>query len=181
MEIKKLIMIISVVMTSQVYAFKPGKINLSGTGCASSEVEMKAESSSLYKVPMEISFSKDSPSVLVRKQCQFSWPIQLNPKEKLQILNVSQTVQVSAFEGANVKASLSVSVVGGEKSKIADIEVKDAVAPEKVFKQDGVVFETKCGKDIILRGLSSAFIQGTGRGTVRTKELSFEVKGVSCN
>lgn len=167
----------------QARAMKFETARVSGTGCeAYANAEVKSEGGKFYKFPLQLSIFKKEDSQLERKVCQLALPIKLNKKEKLQVANLSQNVNLKAFGGAYVKLSLSVSAVGPSSavSKPLEIEVKNPTQLDQDLKQDGLMFETQCGKDTILRANVNAFTQGSGTASANTGDLLLSLKAVPC-
>lgn len=167
---------------SNAVAFELKTLEVTGTGCEKKTLtDIRPVQSSQYKFPVTLNVIKHESSQLERKTCVLALPVKLSKKEKLQVSNVSQNVTVKAFGGAQLKVSLDVSSPNslGPKKPL-EIEVKNPTALEQELKFEGVVFESKCGQDAIIRANVNTFIQGPGTASVTVEELSMNVKAVPC-
>ena len=86
--------------------------------------------------------------------------------------------------GAQTKASAQVEVfLAGQEGQIlkAEIEGKNkTVRSNQTLNDDGVVAESECGKDVIVRANSIAMMQGSAKARVQTEALVLSLRVVSC-
>lgn len=163
------------------FAMELKELTISGTGCEKQSLnQLKPIQGSEYKFPFIFSISKQDGSQLERKACLFALPVKLNKKEKLQVSNISQNITLNAFGGAHVKLSLTVTTPGQTDMKPLEVEVKNPTSLDQDLKRDGVIFETKCGVDAIVRANINAFIQGPGTASASAGDLSLTLKSVPC-
>ncbi len=164
-------------------ALELGKLSLSGSGCQKeliSDLKPLTEGSDRYSLPLHLHLDKTAATTIERKSCQFSLPVKVSEKESVQISAVSQKVNLTGTLKTPVKLALSVfaSGVAHSKSKM-EAETKDATPLATEVKNDGVLFETKCGKESILRGNLNAFAQGPDAATVTSEDLILTIKAVT--
>jgi len=163
------------------FAMELKELSISGTGCEKQNInQIKPIKGDDYKFPFIFSISKQDVSQLERKACLLALPVKLNKKEKLQVSNINQNVTLNAFGGAHVKLSLTVTAPGQSGSKPLEVEVKNPTSLDQDLKQDGIIFETKCGADAIVRANINAFIQGPGTASASAGDLFLTLKSVPC-
>lgn len=172
----------SVIILSQVLAAVEIKeIVISGTGCEKQTLRnVKPSRGDDFQVPFIFSLMKHDSSQLERKACMLAFPVDLGKKEKLQVSNLSQNVTLKAFGGAQLKLSLDMTAVGLKAMKPLEIEIKNPTALDQDLKFDGVLFETKCGGNVMVRANVNAFVQGPGTASATTGDLMFTLKKVPC-
>lgn len=163
------------------FALEIKEITISGNGCDKQVIHnVKAARGDEFQFPFIFSLMKRDSSQLERKACMLAFPVVLGKKEKLQLSNVSQNVTLKAFGGAHLKLSLDVSAVGEKSVKPAEIEVKNPTALDEDLKLDGIVFETKCGANVMVRANVNAFVQGPGTASVTTGDIKLTIKKLPC-
>ena len=167
-------------------AFEIGGLQIAGTGCEAptggQELIPILDKPMAFGIPLNMTQEKSADATLLRKSCTMSLPITLAAGEKLQVLDVSQKVRLRA--GAKSKASTQLEVfLAGQEGQIlkAEIEGKNkTVRSSQTLNDDGVVAESECGKDVIVRANSIAMIQGTAKARVETDALILSLRVVSC-
>lgn len=167
-------------------AFEIGGLQIAGTGCEAptggQELIPILDKPMAFGIPLNMSHEKTADATLLRKSCVMSLPITLAAGEKLQVLDVSQKVRLRA--GAQTKASAQVEVfLSGQEGQIlkAEIEGKNkTVRSNQTLNDDGVVAESECGKDVIVRANSIAMMQGLSKARVQTEALVLSLRVVSC-
>lgn len=167
--------------SQMVLAIEIKELTISGNGCDKQILKnVKPVRGDEFQIPFIFSLMKRDSSQLERKACMLAFPVALGKKEKLQLTNVSQNVTLKAFGGAHLKMSLEVNAVGAKGPKPVEIEIKNPTALDEDLKLDGVVFETKCGGDVMVRANVNAFVQGAGTASATTGDLHFFLKTVPC-
>lgn len=163
-------------------AFEVGAVSISGNGCEKySRVMERPTDGSNFQFPLKLTMAKSESKAFERKTCMLSLPVKISPKQKIQILDIVQEVTAKVSGATKIKLSLAVTAVGVSGVQPLEFEVKASGTHEKKLRQDGVVFETACGKDAILRANLSAFAQGAGTASVSTSELKFSLKTIPCS
>lgn len=161
-------------------AFEVGAVSISGHGCEKQNFALQKPADGQYQFPLKLILAKSASKALERKTCMLSLPLKLGPKEKLQISDVSQKVKAQASGQSKIKFSLAVTAVGVSASQPIEFEIKASGAQEKNLQKDGVLFETSCGKDVILRANLSVFAQGSGGASADTGDLKISMKTIPC-
>ena len=157
------------------------ELTISGNGCEKQTLNnVKPSKGDDYQFPFIFSLMKRDASRLERKACMLAFPVVLGKKEKLQLSNVSQNVTLKAFGGAHLKLSLAVTVVGQTPVKPFEIEVKNPTSLYEDLKYEGLVFETKCGGNAMVRANVNAFVEGAGTASATTGDLKMTLKAVPC-
>jgi hypothetical protein len=181
---KKLILFVGAILLSQNgWAAKGfGKLTVSGDGCEKQDVpdfEPRPGSEDRFQIPVFLVMDKAVSDGVIRKICQFALPIKLKKKERLQVLDLSQNVTIKASDKAHAKFSLS--IFGGDQSiKNLEIELKKPKTLDEELKKEGMIFQTACGKDVLLRGSASVFAEGAGIASANTGYLELTLKKVAC-
>lgn len=165
-----------------VFAYQLGTLSLSGGGCLSQKGSAALQTDETIKFPLQLKLSKNFGSALERKACNFSIPIKLEKNEKVKISNLLQNVKLSSEKSVKTKVSLALFAAGFSATEPFVIETKgdENEKFDRDFVSHLVLFESKCGKDIILRGNLNAFSQGNAKATVETGDLSLSVKATNC-
>lgn len=165
-------------------AFELGKLALAGSGCfgGSRVVAIEGENSR-YALPIRVRLNKKGDAAFDRKTCNMRLPVSLNANEKLQILNLSHTVRVIADKDAEVKSTLSFSLVG-KKSNPLTFSVKavdDTVSIIENLKSEGLLAESACGSDTIVTGDLNILATGNAKALASTGTALVTLKVVNCN
>lgn len=171
-------------LSSNAAAFELGKMVLAGSGCfgGSKVVAIEGEDSR-YALPVRVRLNKKAESALDRKTCNMRLPVKLNSDEKLQILNLSQTVRVIASKDAEVKSTLNFSMVGKKANPLV-FSVKasgDSVSVIENLKSEGLVAESACGTDTIITGDLNIIATGNAKALASTGTALVTLKVVNCN
>ena len=88
----------------QAHAFQMGELITGGTGCfGSSKIVAVSGTEGRYVLPLRVRVNKKSEATFDRKSCQIRLPIDLNPNEKLQLLDLSQVVRVVGQKNLDIK------------------------------------------------------------------------------
>lgn len=162
-------------------------LQISGKGCGvQTGSETAASSSGLekrFKIPLQLSLNKNHAASLERKTCNFSLPILVARNEKIKITNLVQHLKLRAFKGTQVKAMLALFAAGHPSQKPMVSEAKGLSSEVNVDEDwafDGVLLETKCGQDVILRGNLNVVAQGDSKASAQVGDLLFSIESESC-
>ena len=180
----KLISLGIVLMTLSAHGLELGKLSLSGSGCSKELIENLKPiegDQNRYSLPLHLSLTKTEATTIKRNSCQFSLPIKVGEKEGVEVSAVSQGIKLKGNVKTPVKVQLSVSATGLSSSKKRlSAETKDDAEISEEIKNDGVIFNSKCGKDVIVRGNLSAFAQGPDAATASSTDLLLSIKVSAC-
>lgn len=177
--------ILILMLSVTTWAAQPGTLSLSGNGCAteadSKSLKVLDAAKGRYKIPLHLQLNKTEGNQLERKTCNFSLPIKLSKNEKIKVVELVQSVKMNANKGTQSQLSLSVFAAGAAAKKPLIIESKgsnDSQIDEEFTSAE--VFESKCGKDLILRGNLSAFARGDSKASASSGDLLFTIQSISC-
>lgn len=161
-----------------------GTLQIAGSGCTNKTSELKVLSTaeSLYAIPLNLYVKKESGPSLDRKTCTASLPVTLASDEKLVIENVSQKVNTRVHAGATAKAQLEVFLAGNtsEVLKAESTAQENYLSSRHHLSQDGVVTESTCGADVIVRANASGAALGTAKASIYHEDLKLNLKIVKC-
>ncbi len=173
-----------ILIAKPIFSMELGKLSLSGSGCAKELIENQKPTEgdpNRYSLPFHLVLTKTEATVIERKSCQFSLPIKISEKEIVEVSSVSQNIKLKGNVKTPVKVQLSVFATGLSSSKKRlSLETKDDTELSEDLKNDGVVFNSKCGKDVIVRGNLSAFAQGPDAATTSSSDLLLSIKVSAC-
>ncbi|MBC7419998.1 MAG: hypothetical protein H7328_04655 [Bdellovibrio sp.] len=178
--------LLSTVVVTSVFAAEIGGLQIAGNGCTvpvgGHELISVVGQNDRFGIPMQVAISKNIAPLLERKVCTFALPVALAKNEKLQILDVSQYTRLSAGKGANVTSSLTVNLVGqaGQALVSSATGTVKTVKVSNYVRADGIISESECGKDVIIRGNVNALAQGNARGTAFTYPLFLTLQVIAC-
>lgn len=185
----KLTQVVSLVLAIQFTAFslqalELGNIIISGSGCYGSTIVSPITSEGRLLLPIRVSLNKKAATAFDRKTCNIRIPVTLNKSEKLQILDVSQSVRVIAAKGAGVKSSLNVSLVGQRTSDLtlAVDATTQHTSIVKTLKSERavVVAESECGEDAVIAGNLNVLATGQAKALATTSSAQLTLRVVSC-
>lgn len=161
-----------------------GKFQISGTGCTNKTNDLKliSETESLYALPLNLYVKKEQVVSLDRKSCTASLPVVLATGEKLVIENTSQKVNTRVYPSGIAKAQLEVFLSGGKGETLrAESVAKDKyVNSRHELSQGGIVAESSCGGEIIVRANASAVAMGAAKVSIYHEDLKLNLKIVKC-
>ncbi len=182
--------IISVLLVSftviSVKAMELGELIQSGNGCYGSAVITPVSSvRGRISLPIRASLNKKADlASFERKACNIRVPIKLAPNEKLQILDVAQSMRLTASPGTRVKNTLNLSLVGSRtKDQILDVKAEEkSISLVQVLRSEKsvVLAESKCGEEAIIAGNSNILVTGDGKAAVTTGSVHVTLKVVNC-
>jgi hypothetical protein len=180
------IFIASVLFSTLSQAIEITDLQIAGSGCAvpvgGHELIPIAGSVDRFGIPLMMNIEKQSAPSLVRKSCVMSLSVKLNPGQKLQVLNVTQKVKLLAGAGAKASTQLEVFMAGqtGVPLKAEIGSVTKLVRSSQVLNDSGIVAESECGKDVVVRANSSVMLQGPSKARVNTEALALSLRVVRC-
>jgi Domain of unknown function (DUF4360) len=180
------IIIASLLFSTLSQAIEITDVQIAGSGCSvpvgSQDLIPIVGSVDRFGIPLMMNIEKQSAPSLVRKSCLFSMSVKLQAGQKLQILDVSQKVKLLAGAGAKASTQLEVFLAGQ-----SGVPLKAEIGPanklqrsSQVLNSVGVVAESACGKDVIVRANSSVMLQGPSRAKVSAEALALSMKIVAC-
>lgn len=180
--IKKIMMLS--LLTTTVFAMKLKPLDVTGNGC---EVKIKQDAAltgeGVYAIPLKINVEKNATTAFARKACQFSLPISLDKNEKVKITAIEQPVNFRLSKGTDARVELAVFFAGDSQKKKPFVFEEKATDQNfeqiKKFMSADQSFESACGKDVILRGLLSAYLKGS-QGSVTSDLLNLNIKIEKC-
>jgi hypothetical protein len=181
------IFIASVLFSTLSQAIEITDLQIAGSGCevptGGHELIPIAGIADRFGIPVMMKIDKQAAQALVRKSCNMSLAVKLNAGEKLQVLDASQKVRLLAGSGSKASTQLEVFLAGqqGVPLKAEIISTTKLVRSSQVLNDAGVVAESECGKDTIVRANSSVMMQGPSRARVSTAALELSLRIVSCN
>lgn len=180
------IFIASILFSTLSQAFEITDLQIAGSGCevpvGGHELIPILGTADRFGIPLMMSIEKQASPTLARKVCTMSLAVKLNPGEKLEVLDVSQKVSLLAGIGAKASTELEVFMAGQQaiplKSEISG--VKKLVRRSQTLNDAGVVAESECGQDAIVRANSSIVLQGEARARVKSDMLALSLRVVAC-
>lgn len=162
-----------------------GALTIAGPGCVNKTSELKviSQAESLYAIPLNLYVKKAEGTSLDRKACTVSLPVDLASDEKLVIENVSQKVNTRVNAGGTAKAQLEVFLAGqkGEVLKAESIAADKNVNSRHHLSQDGVVTESACGADVVVRANASGIAMASAKVSIYHEDLKLSLKVVKCS
>ncbi len=162
------------VLSSVIAAASPvtdGTIAISGNGCyGDMKIVSVAGEKNRYELPIKIILDKKSKTPFERKTCNMRLPLSFKSNRKIQVSDISQTVNI---DGAGVKSTLNISVVG-KKSKTL------STSTSKTLVSEGLVVESECGKDLILTGDLNVVAAGSEIVSAKTEPVQITLKIINC-
>lgn len=162
-------------------AFTLGALTLS-KDCTGKPSEFKTSSADgVYTLPVALKVEKTSGG-LVRRTCNATLPVKLEGGEKLVIENVSQEVKMNIEASGSAKAQLEV-FLAGQKSDILKAEAKATDKPVTIthkLEKSGVVAESTCGGEVIIRANASGVAIGSANISLGHEDLKVTLKAVKC-
>ena len=161
-----------------------GALTIAGPGCVNktSELKVLSQEESLYALPLNLYVKKLEGTSLDRKACTASLPVTLASDEKLVVENVSQNVNTRVHAGGTAKAQLEVFLAGqkGEVLKAESVTVDQYVSSRHHLSQGGVVAESACGAEVILRANASGIAVASPKVSIYHEDLKLNLKIVKC-
>ncbi len=177
-------LLLTLVTAFSVQAMELGPIALGGNGCYGTSQLIETTEGRLL-LPLRVRVNKKADTAFDRKTCNIRIPISLAANEKLQILDVSHRLRVFAYQGAEVKASLNISLVGQKTSDLvfAVKAVDKNISLVKIVKSDAakVLAESKCGQDTMLAGNLNVLVTGQAGALISTGSTQVTLRVVSCD
>lgn len=178
------IILLSVSMFSLgVQAAQFGTIAVAGNACyGSTDLQPILDQTDRYEAPIRLKVYKKASLAFDRKTCNFRLPISVKAGEKIQVLDVSHDVRLSASKGSMAKSSLEV----GLTSKKNEVKLTEVIAEDKLTSvkqtilQDGIVAESNCGQDVIVSGNLSLITQGQNKALGSVQNVVLTIKVVAC-
>lgn len=162
-----------------------GALSINGAGCTNKTSDLKviSQEDSLYALPLNLYVKKESGTSLDRRACTASLSVTLASDEKLVIENVSQKVNTRVHAGGTAKAQLEVFLAGqkGEVLKAESVAADQYVNSRHHLSQDGVVVESACGDEVIVRANASGVAMGSAKVSIYHEDLKLNLKVVKCN
>lgn len=173
-----------VLSTLNVKAATFGTLQIVGPGCVNktSDLKVLSEVDSLYALPLNLYVKKEQSVSLERKSCSASLPVTLASDEKLVIENTSQKVNTRVYPGGTAKAQIEVFLAGGkgEILKAESVATDTYVNSRHTLSQDGLVTESSCGGDVIVRANASSVALGAAKVSIYHEDLKLKLKIVKC-
>lgn len=149
-----------------------GKISVAGNGCyGDMQITPISGIEDRYELPIKVKLNKKAGSAFTRKTCNIRLPISLKSNEKLQVSDVSQAVQIN---GRDIKSTLNISVTGQKTKPLV-------ATSSQMIKADGILVESKCGRDAMLTGNLNVLAFGAGDGSATTEAVQVTLKIVRCD
>jgi len=168
------------VLTPLTHAASVGELQLAGEGCQNTtgKVRLIVPSQSLYSVPLNLHVIKSEDVMIARKACTMLLPIVLDSNEKLVVEDASQKINVRLNAETTAKAQLEVFLAGthGEIIKAETQAHGDSVKESLKLNQRGLVVESGCGEQVIVRANESIAIIGTGSARAISDNLRLKLK-----
>lgn len=183
---KPVLMLAVIIMSLSAKAIEITDLQIAGSGCSvptgGHELIPIAGSVDRFGIPLMMNIDKLASSSIARKSCVMSLAVKLNAGQKLQVIDVAQKVKLTASAGANASTQLEVFLAGSQGVPLkADIAaIKKQVRSNQILNSAGIVAESECGKDVIVRANSSVMMQGAARAKVSTDALVLTLKVVAC-
>lgn len=161
-----------------------GALQIAGPGCTNkaSELKLLSEAESLYALPLNLYVKKEQGVSLDRKACTASLSVTLAGDEKLVIENTSQKVNTRVHPGGTAKTQLEVFLAGGkgEILKAESVATDKYVSSRHELSQGGVVTESSCGGEVIVRANASGIAMGQSKVSIYHDDLKLNLKVVKC-
>lgn len=184
---KPVLMLAIIIMSLSAKAIEITDLQIAGSGCSvptgGHELIPIAGSVDRFGVPLMMNIDKLASSSIARKSCVMSLAVKLNAGQKLQVIDAAQKVKLTASAGSKASTQLEVFLAGSQgvplKAEIA--AVNKQVRLSQVLNSAGVVAESECGKDVIVRANSSIMIQGPSRAKINTDALALTLRVVACH
>lgn len=154
-----------------------------GTGCAGSKTLTKiVDAKDMFQIGLQVAVAKMNAPAFTRSTCMFRIPVKLKSNEKVILSNVHHDVKLTASKGVKAKSQLEL-FIAGQKMNPLIAEVRGVNNTNRITKtlQSTERSESECGKDVIIAGNLSGLVQGSGRGTVATLPVYFDLEIVNCN
>ena len=149
-----------------------GKISVAGNGCyGDMQIRPVSGTEDRYELPIKVKLNKKAGSVFTRKTCNMRLSVSLKANEKLQVSDVSQAVQIN---GRDIKSTLSISVVGNKTKPLV-------ATKSQVIQADGILVESKCGRDAMLVGNLNVLAYGAVAVSATTEAVQVTLKIIKCN
>lgn len=170
--------------TATANAFELGKLALAGTGCfGGSKVVAVEGENSRYALPIRVRLNKKSDTSFDRKTCNMRLPVSLSANEKLQILNLSQTIRVIASKDTEVKSTLNLSLLGKKSIPLIYTfkATEDSVSVVENLKSEGLLTESGCGGDAMITGDLNILATGNAKALASTGTALVTLKVLTCN
>lgn len=184
MKLELIIMTLALMGAFSANAATFGELTIAGPGCVNktSELKVLSQEESLYAIPLNLYVKKLADISLDRKACTASLPITLASDEKLVVENVSQKVNTRVDAGGTAKAQLEVFLAGqkGEVLKAESVAADQYVSSRHHLSQDGVVAESACGANVILRANASGIAMASPKVSIYHEDLKLNLKVVKC-
>ncbi len=180
------IIIASLLFSTLSQAIEITDVQIAGSGCSvavgGQDLIPVVGSVDRFGIPLMMNIEKQIAPSLVRKSCMLSMSVKLQAGQKLQILDVSQKVRLLAGAGAKASTQLEVFLAGqsGVPLKAEVSAANKIVRSNQVLNSVGVVAESACGKDVVVRANSSVMLQGSARARVNTEALALSMRIVTC-
>jgi hypothetical protein len=165
-------------------ALQVGDVVLSGNGCYGSKEMVAVEGQdSRFEAPVRVKIVKKKEASFGRKVCNMRVPIALTKNEKLQIINVSQSIKVVVGQGGDVRSNLTVSFLGtNAEPLIFDVKSHQrSKALSQILKSEGVVAESDCGKNAMLIIDFNVVASGAAKVSASSGGVLLTLKTLSCN
>lgn len=169
-------------LTAQAVTF--GTLQIAGPGCTNKTSELKviSQEQSLYALPLNLYVKKEQGVSLDRKACTASLSVTLASDEKLVIENTSQKVNTRVHPGGTAKTQLEVFLAGGkgEILKAESVATDKYLSSRHELSQGGVVTESSCGGEVIVRANASGVAMGQAKVSIYHEDLKLNLKVVKC-
>ncbi len=183
---KPVLMLAVMIMGLSAKAIDITDLQIAGSGCSvptgGHELIPIAGSVERFGIPIMMNIDKLAANLIARKSCTMSLAVKLNAGEKLQVIDVAQKVKLTASKGAKASIQLEVFLAGsqGVPLKAEVSAVNKQVRSSQLLNAAGVVAESECGKDVIVRANSSVMLQGAARSKVSSDMLALTLRVVAC-
>ncbi|MEK6627038.1 MAG: hypothetical protein AABY53_00290 [Bdellovibrionota bacterium] len=167
-------------------AMELGDVSLAGNGCYGSTIITPVSAvRGRISLPVRASLNKKAGlASFERSTCNIRIPVKLAPNEKLQILDVAQSVRLSVSAGAEVKSNLNLTLVGRRTPDLTlVVKAEDNnITTAKVLKTEKsvVIAESNCGQDTIIAGNLSLLAVGQSGASATTSSVKVTLKVLSC-
>jgi hypothetical protein len=184
--IRKILLLSFCSLTAVAMKLKP--LEVKGSGCevkGPQTLEMALSNENTQSIPLKIKVEKASSSPFARKACQFSLAIAMDKNEKIKITDIEQPIHFNLGKGSEAQVELSIFFAGSKQKKkpfvFEEKATEQTFEETKKFKSDSQVIESDCGKDLILRGLLSAYIKGSpAEAQITSESLALKIKIEKC-
>lgn len=184
LKLKFAISTVVLLSTLSVNAATFGVLTIAGAGCTNKTSDLKiiSQADSIYALPLNLYVKKEASISLERKTCAASLLVTLASDEKLVIENVSQKVNTRVYAGGTAKAQLEVFLAGqkGEVLKAESVAADQYISSRHHLSQDGVVAESACGGEVIVRANASGVAMASAKASIYHEDLKLKLKIVQC-